>query len=218
MAGNLPVPQGVEAKLVFTKLGVPFALNILHFEHAVGQLHSQARADQLDALVKTAFTASSLATMIHPNVALARVESRHMDSNSDPWYLGSGAAVAGTGTGEPLPPQISFAVPLKTGLRGRSYNGRVFLTGFTEASNDTNGQISAAGAGFCAAFLDQIRSNALTQLSFTMGVLTRWMTPPGSPPNTPPIERNPPDITPITSSTGADLRWDTQRRRAIPGI
>ena len=46
MAGNLPVPQGVEAKLVFTKLGVPFALNILHFEHTVGQLHSQARADQ----------------------------------------------------------------------------------------------------------------------------------------------------------------------------
>lgn len=218
MAGNLPVPQGLEAKLVWTRAGIPFALNILHFRHGIGQLHDQTRANTLDTLCKTALTSSGHGGILHTSVALARVESRHMDSNSDPWFVGAGAAVAGTGVGEPLPLANSFVVTLKTGLRGRSFNGRVYLVGYTEGVNDANAQITAAAALSSVNFVGFILQDALTQLGLTGSILSRWTTPPGSPPNTPPTERNPPVLTPVTLTTNLDLRWDVQRRRNVPGI
>lgn len=217
MAGNLPVPNGVEVKLVWTLSGVPYALNILHFVHQVGASMNQATADAISTLVKTSFT-NNLATFIHPNVQLLRVESRHMDANSDPWYIGAGAGVPGTGTGDPLPAATSFAVTLKTGLRGRSFNGRVFLWGYTEGANDTAGGITALGKTGSEAFLQGIDTNMNTTQQRPMAVLSRWHTPPGLPPGTPATERNPPLLTDVSTIVALDSRWDTQRRRAIPGI
>lgn len=218
MAGNLPVPQGVEVKLVWGRAGVPTALNILHFSHTIGQTHSQTRADSIDTIYKTALAASGLGGKIASGVSLMRVESRHMDQNSDPWYIGAGAPVLGTSTDHILPMANAFVVTLRTGLRGRSYNGRVYLWGWTELANDANGQIDAASAEQARQFLLTSAANMSSTLQLTAGVLTRWTTPPGSPPNTPPTERVPPIITPISSYQTADLRWDTQRRRAIPGV
>lgn len=218
MAGNLPVPQGMEVKLVWGKAGIPFALNILHFTHGVGQIHNQTRADSIDSIYKTALTSSGHGGALATSVSLIRVESRHMDSLSDPWFIGTNASVAGTGTGDALPPATSIVVTTKTGLRGRSYNGRVYLTGFVEAVNDAAGQILQANATNAVNFLSTAGSNMNTTLQLIAGVLSRWTTPPTAPPGTPPTERNPPVITGITSYTMLDLRWDVQRRRAIPGI
>lgn len=218
MAGNLPVPQGLEAKLVWSRAGIPYALTILHFRHAVGQLHDQTRANTLDTLCKTALTSSGHGANLHTSVALARVESRHMDSNSDPWFIGAGAPVAGTATGDLLPLANAFVVTSKTGLRGRSFNGRTYLMGFAEGVNDSAGQITAAAAAAAVNFVGFIVQDAATQLSLTRSILSRWTTPPTAPPNTPPTERNPPILTPVTLTTNLDLRWDVQRRRAVPGI
>lgn len=218
MAGNLPVPQGLECKIVWQLAGQDWALNILHFQHAVGTLHTQTRADTLSTLVKTALTSSALGGQLHPTVGLARVESRHMDSNSDPWFIGAGAPVVGTGTGDILAPQLVFCATLRTGLRGRSFNGRVYLGGFTEAANDAGGLVTTAATAAAINFLQAIASEAVTQLQLNHSILSRWTTPPTAPPGTPPTERNPPILSPVTAHTARDQRWDTQRRRAIPGI
>lgn len=217
MAGNLPVPQGLEVRLVWNLGGNPYAVNILHFTHAVGTLHSQARADSIATVVRNSFT-NNFAVQVHPSVTLARIESRHMDANSDPWFIGAGAATPGTGTGKPLPAATSFAITLKTGLRGRSYNGRVFLWGYVEGANDAAGGMTSAAGAASVAFVDGIRQNMNTTLTAPMGVLSRWTTPPTAPPGTPPTERTPPIITAVTLVTNLDLRWDVQRRRAVPGI
>lgn len=218
MAGNLPTPNGVELKLVFSKAGVPFALNIIHFTHTLGQVHNQTRADSIDSIYKAAMTSSGFGATLGTTITLARVDSRHMDSNEDAWFRGGTPPVAGTGTGDLLPPQVAFVVSLVTGKRGRSFNGRVYLTGFVEAVCDPAGQITATARDACVNFLGTAAGQMVTQLQLTAGLLSRWTTPPGSPPNTPPTERNPPIITPLTNHLALDSRFDTQRRRAIPGI
>lgn len=49
----------------------------------------------------------------------------------------------GTGTGDALPLNLALVTTLRTALRGRSYRGRLFWTGFNEASMDTNGWLPA---------------------------------------------------------------------------
>lgn len=218
MAGNLPVTNGAEVKIVWGLSGTPAALNILHFAHDAGAIMNQAKADSISTLVKAAFTSSAIGGFLHTTVSLMRVESRHMDSNTDPWFVGAGAAVAGSGAGNPLPAATAFVVSLKTGLRGRSYNGRVYLWGWTEDANDAAGGIATGAFGAAGAFIDTIRVNMGSAQQWDLGILSRWTTPPGSPPNTPPTERTPPLITPVTQVVALDSRWDVQRRRAIPGI
>lgn len=218
MAGNLPVPQGLEQKIVWANNGIPFALTILHFRHSVGQLHTQARADTLATLTRAAFTSSGLTIQLGSLISLFRVESRHMDANSDPWFIGTGAALAATGTGDLLPLATSLVVTSNTGLRGRSYSGRSYIVGFTEGANSPTGAASQAAADAAALFINTIRADAQSQLTLTMSVLSRWTTPPGSPPSTPPVERTPPILSDVISASCRDLRWDVQRRRAIPGI
>ena len=218
MSGNLPVPQAAELKITWALSGQPAAINVLHFDHDLGSTMTQAKADAIATLVRTAFTASQLATVIASTVTLLRVETRHMDSNTDPWWVGAGTAVPGTSVGHPLPAATAYVVTLKTGLRGRSYNGRVYLWGYTEDANDAAGGITPLAAQYSLDFVNNIKSNMASAQQMDMGVVSRWTTPVSAPPGTPPTERNPPIITPVSTVTLRDSRWDVQRRRAIPGI
>lgn len=215
MAGNLPVPQGVEVKIVWNLAGVPAALNILHFKHAVGALMDQAKATLIDQQVKASLTASGLLPGLHPTVQLHHVESRHMDASSDPWWVGVGAGLSGTGTGKPLPAATSYVISLKTGLRGRSFNGRFYQWGYVESANDTTGGITQAMSTATVSFVDIARQNLASGGVGTMSILSRFTTPPGS---NAPTERPIPELTAVASVIARDLRWDVQRRRAIPGI
>lgn len=216
MAGNLPVTNGTELKLVWTLSGVPYALNILHAIHPVGQTHTQAIANSIDTAVKSALTASALPAQLANTVALLRVSSRNMDSLSDPWFDGSAAALPGTAAGKPLPAANCLVVTNRTGLRGRSYNGRTYLTGFAEIANDSSGGATTAAATAASSFLNAIRTGVLgAPMNLTLGVLSRYWTPPGT---TETVERVTPLINTITGSFMLDQRWDVQRRRAIPGI
>jgi hypothetical protein len=218
MAGNLPVPLGAEVKLVWAWQGVPYALNILHFAHDIGAIHNQAKADAIATFMASTLGTSGLASLLATGVSLLRTESRHMDSNSDPWFIGAAAAVPGTSAGNPLPAATAFVVTLKTGLRGRSFNGRVYLWGYTEDANDAAGGITSAARDISVGFLNGIFGGMAAQQQWDMAVLSRWTTPPTAPPNTPPTERTPPLLTPVSQAVALDQRWDVQRRRAIAGI
>lgn len=216
MAGNLPVPNGIALKLVWNLSGVPAALNILNFNNLSGGVVDQAAANAVDGLVKTAFASSGLAASIWSSVALARIELRDLDALSNPWYIGSGAATPGTSAANPLPAATALVVSLATGLRGRSYNGRYYQWGYTEDANDAAGGATAAAAANTVAFVSAINTAMQgAPRAWNICVLSRWTRPLIGPPS---VERQPPIVTPVTSIHTKDLRWDVQRRRAVPGI
>ena len=219
MAGNLNVPFGLECKLLWTWQGQPHALNILHFRNATSAAITQTTANTIDTVIKTAFTNSAIIGQFATGYALANVSSRSMIAATDPWFIGTGAAVPAAGAGNPLPAATSFVVTLRTGQRGRSFQGRVYLAGWSEDANDAAGGITQAAANTALAFIDGIRVGMATNVpAFTLAILSRWTTPLGSAPGTPATERNPPLLVDVTGIVNADLRWDTQRRRAVPGV
>lgn len=216
MATPLPALNGVEIKLVWTFNAQPFALNILHGQNQTPIAITQAVADALDIAVKGALSSSALASQLNSGVALAHLEMRSMTSNEDPWFVAAGAPAPGTSTENPLPAATALVVSLRTGKRGRSFNGRFYQFGYSELANDAAGGATATAATATRAFVDAV-STAMQSggRGIQMAVLSRVTTPPGA---SAPIVRPTPVLTPVTAAVMADQRWDTQRRRAIPGI
>jgi hypothetical protein len=215
MAGNLPVPLGIEMKLTWTLSGTPAAINILHFRNTNAAALSQAFVDVTSTSVKGLFTSSGLAALVWSNVALQTMALRDMTANSNPWLVGAGPATPGTGTENPLPAATALVVSLATGLRGRSYNGRYYSWGWTELANDAAGGATAGASTAAVSFVTGVQ-NLLNGGAnpFVLAVLSRFTTPPGGTAT----ERNPPVLTAVTSVHTKDQRWDVQRRRAVPGI
>jgi hypothetical protein len=215
MPGNQPVTGGLEVKLTWTLNGTPSALNILHYLQAPITPMTQARADAISTIHKTAFTSSAHVANVWTGVALATVAVRDMGSNTNPWYIGAGIAVPGTSAANPLPAATAAVISIPTGLRGRSFNGRVYLWGFTEDANDAGGGLAVGPGENARLFI----ANATTSMSGSqqsnLAVLSRFTTPPGA---EKPLERNPPILSVASGVLLRDNRWDVQRRRAVPGI
>jgi len=215
MAGNFPAARGVEVKITWSFNGTPQAINILHFDNPSLAVMTQTIANNVGTAIRTAFTSSALVGQIHTGVTLSKVELRGMSAASNPWFTSTGAAVPGTAVGKPLPAATALVVSLKTGLRGRSYNGRTYIWGWAEGANDTGGGASLAAAAAASKFLDDMKvAIGGGTPALNLAVLSRFTTPPGG---TAPVERPEPVVTPV-ASTPADQRWDVQRRRAVPGV
>lgn len=194
-------------RLIWSLGGQLYALNVLGVVNAGGIAITQALTNTIGTAIKSALTSSAHAASIHTTVALANIGLRDIRTANTAEFLDSGGAVAGTAAGDLLPPQTAFCITLRTAQAGRSFRGRVYLPGYGESVNTAAGAL--VGAGSSVAFVVAIQA-ALVTSSLNLGVLSR-----------PNALRVPPSagfITPVTSIVARDLVWDTQRRRAIPGI
>jgi hypothetical protein len=203
------IPQGVFLRLLWSKGGALHAVNVLGAINPSGVAITQALTNTIGAAIKAAMGSTGLTPQLHTGISLVSVGLRNVNVANQPEFLDSGAAVPGSATGDPLPPQIAFCVTLRTALAGRSYRGRVYLQGYTEASSDTNGNPTAGTGSVGVAFITAIGST-LTANNLTLAVLSR-----ANPNKLPPKAAF---GTAVTAIVNRDLIWDTQRRRASPGI
>jgi hypothetical protein len=204
---QLVVPGAALMRLLWTQSGVLAAVNILGVVNGGGIAITQALANTLGSSIKGSLTSSAFGAKIGTAISLANVGIRDIRSANQPEFLDTGAAVAGTGAGDLLPPQVSFCVTLRTALAGRSYRGRVYLWGYVESQSGATGALSASAAE--VAFVTAIKS-ALVSSALDLGVLSR-------PNPTLPVPKAG-WVTPVTTVVARDLVFDTQRRRALPGI
>jgi hypothetical protein len=206
-------------------LGTEFAVNVMGIVVGSGTF-SQATANAVGVAIKGFFTSSGLAAQCHTGTSLARVGLRDRRAPNLPEYLDTAGPTAGTGVGDPLPTQTALAVTLRTALTGRSFTGRVFLGGFSEASNDASGLTADAAATAARAFVQAIVGTLQTSGGFAgLGVISR-------PAYRVQVIRRTFDIAPPTEEVISDsdakggainlvtaietrtTRWETQRRRA----
>lgn len=203
---QLVVPNAAQLRLIWSFGGQLFALNVLGVVANAVPI-TQAMANTVGTAIKTAFASTAYNGAVHTTVALANVGLRDIRVPSAPEFLDSGAAVVGVGTGDAAPPQTALVVTLRTAGAGARYRGRVYLCGFTEGVNTATGTFS--GLASPVNFVTAIKS-ALTTSGMDLGVISR--------PNPDATPANPGFITTVTSIVLRDSVWDTQRRRAIPGI
>lgn len=203
------VPNGIQVRLIWQLSGADHAVNVLGARAAPGTVVNQALASTLGAAIKAAFTSSNFDDCCGVAYALARVGVRDVRQPFLAEFFDVGAAVAGSLSEALLPPQVAYCVTLRTAGAGPRFRGRVFLSGFTQSMNAGVGVATAAVRTNAVAFLTAVDA-AMTASGIELAVLSR--------PNPDAIPANPGDATIVTSIVGRDLVWDTQRRRATPGI
>lgn len=96
---------------------------------------------------------------------------------------------------EGLPANVALVVTLRTAKRGRSYRGRIYECGYTEAANQSNGAPSSADVNKASGQWNALIA-ALVSTGITLVVASYLHSTADN----------------VTNAT-ADTRWDTQRRR-----
>lgn len=196
---SLVIPNTVQVTLNWTLGGTPWAANVLHYINDLSTPVNQALADALHAKVTAALTSSSIRPQWGTNWSFASVSVRDLDVANQPMYTSTGSPVAGTAATETMPAQNCVVVTVRTALAGKSYRGRVYLSGWAEVANLNSGLIATpartAAQAFVAA-LDELEDLGFPY-SLKLGVASRTLEV----------------TTPATGYVVRDAVWDAQRRR-----
>lgn len=202
MPTPLVIPNTVMVRLLWSH-GTHTPVNVLGALKNGTVTVNQTLANTVGAAIKSAFTSSGLAAVVSSSVDLVNVGLRDISTANLAEFLDNGAAVPGTDAANALPPQTALVVTLRTANAGKSYRGRTYLTGFTEASNEADGTVSVAARTAATAFLNAINT-ALAASSMSLAVMSR--------PNAAHAKAG--WSTAVTTVQMRDAIWDTQRRRA----
>lgn len=198
----IPVPDCVQVELVYL-FDTQRCQNVLHYNP--NGAYGPDEMLELGAEMVDWFDAN-----MQPNLAttisLIAVRVTDLATATAPSVeVTSGLPLAGTLSSPALPNNVSCVITKRTVFRGRSYRGRIYMAGITEADVTNN---IVAGARLTS-WLDAwaiARSMVTTGLEWTMGVVSRFE---GGSPRAEGI------LTPVLGFT-SDGVVDSQRRR-LPG-
>lgn len=196
----LVVPSAALIRLVWASGGTPYAVNVIGARKTVG-LIDQAVADQVATAVRSALTTSGLVAQIHTTVSLSQVGIRDISTPSNPEFIGAGTAVAGTGTGKKLPPQVSACITLRTARAGKSFRGRFYTPGFSDVALAADGSIVSAASTAAATFVVLVR-DGIAGLGLGLAIVSRKLL----------------STELVGTIQSRDAVWDTIRGRATAGI
>jgi len=207
---SLVIPNAIQVRLKWMLGTSVTAYNVLHASTGSGTQPTQALANTIGAAIKARYTSSGLALQHTTVTSLNKVGLRWIGAANFMEFEDAGAAVAGTGVGDPLPRAIALVVTLRTGMVGKSYRGRVYIPGWVEGANDGAGLASAAAQTAAAAFVNGVATD-LAASGYVLGVASRER--PADPSAVPPVTFKAAFITPTTTGLVRDALWDIQRRR-----
>ena len=158
------VPGGAQVRLRWSYQGRS-AMNVFGAVGATSANINQSLADTLGTTIKAAVASSGLQEILATSVQLNKVSAKFVGEAGWPDIEDAGAAVVGTGTGDPLGRGMAAVVTLRTARAGLSYRGRVFIGGFVEAVNESDVSITTSAAaaieGFVQDVIDAINSTVL---------------------------------------------------------
>lgn len=197
----LVIDNTAQIRLIWQYQNLDVAVNVYHGikQDPIGSI-DQADATKLAQELATQFGLSTLKANLNTSWKLATVGVRDLNSANNPEYLAAVAGSSGTYASEILPLNVAMCVTLRTGKAGTSYRGRSYISGWTEGSS-TGGNATAAVQSQAEDWITRVK-NALDTSGFTLAVASRKLGKSEA----------------VTSIQARDTRWDTQRRRIVPGI
>lgn len=170
----------------------------------------QALANNLMTDAAAAFVSSGLNALMPTTSQLLSVSVRDISGPNRPEFVSAGAGSAGTGTGDLLPLNVAAVATLRTAGAGRSFRGRVYLSGFTETQNDATGRTSAAVNTGIVTFLNSLNTS-WTARGLRLAVLSRPRDAVTIPERTIPAHTG--FATAVTAVLARNTKWESQRRR-----
>jgi hypothetical protein len=212
----------VQIRLLYN-IANSLAINVLNARAAAGVVVNQALADTLGSAIKTSWT-TNLAPLTGTNSGLTRVGVRDLRVPNAAEFLDTGAGGIGTGVGDSLPASVCLCLTLRTAQAGKSFRGRMYISGFTEAHNVVLGVGDQAAATAAVGFANAIKAN-MTASQLTWAVASRpaeaytvvkTTTHADGTTTAKTITRvtaKSGGLADITAVSSRDLNWESQRRR-----
>lgn len=167
-------------------------------------------AEALFVDTKTALTSSGLGALLGTSVALDSLFIRDISAANRFEFKSTGAGQVGTGTGDPLPLNVAACVTLRTTGAGKSFRGRTYFSGFTEAQNDPGGRQAAAVGTAVVAFVNAINT-AYKARAIALAVLSHPRDAVTIPEKI--IPGKPGFGTAVSVVEHRNTKWESQRRR-----
>jgi hypothetical protein len=192
-------------------------MSSLHFDkHAVTL--TQTVADDLAGMVGDAWEDSGILAYLSTGWTLNKYVVTDMSSPTAPQYTSVAGLQTGADGGQLLPSQTAGMIEWQTASRGKSFRGRSFFAGFTEAASDglpLVGVVSALTLWATGLIGDaSTYGNELSIVSLFSG-FNLVGKPDGEVVKRPKPRANG-LVTHVTAGQGEEV-WKTQRRRAAPG-
>jgi hypothetical protein len=156
----------------------------------------------------TLFASSGLQQEFSADEGAGFVSVRDIRSPSLAMITSTAPAAGGAAPGDSLPAQIAAVVTLRTAKAGKGFRGRAYIPGFSEASNDTGGVMTAATKAALDLYAAGLQNVFLAGL-VTLGVAKRPIYNDADCTIVTPGETNA-----VTQVLVRNDLWDTQRRRA----
>ena len=208
--GPYNVPSVVEVRMTGSlPNGKPW-VNTLHGFYSVVPPNIQSLASALFSSLSAAW-GTRIGTYLHPSTTFSAVYVRDMQNFAFPVYIGTGTAVAGSGTGNAMPPQNAIVLTENINARGRGLKGRLYIGGWHDGDGTSVGGISGAvQSALNSLGADWI--SALSAQSLTACVAQAPRNPYIGYAGTSHPARAAGHVN-ITTITCRDTLWDTQRRR-----
>jgi hypothetical protein len=195
----VPVPDTLAVDVIYEQLGQRVE-NTLYFESPGGWTGAQV-ADWLDQL--RTLIEEDLLPLLHAGLQLVQLVGTLLDAvDSLSITLNVSPPVAGSGSGDSLPNNVTYTVQFKTASRGRSFRGRNYVPGIPD-TQVTGNQIESAFRTGILDFYSTLLALASSN-SFIWVVVSRFH---NLAPRTTGV------TTPIIEVATADANLDSQRRR-----
>lgn len=211
--GPVVIPNTLQFKLEWGDPGAAGEIrfsNVFHAKWGTKPAIDAALAETIFTAAKNGLTTSNWATFVHPSTALKRVQVKDISAADLPWFLSTGAEVAGSGLGDALAEQVAVVATSLTAKAGRQWHGRTYLGGLDAAAqSDARHHGTAAGTA-AVAFCDAIRTGLPSGLVLA---LAQRQLDAGSTHAGAPLPPRPAWSEPILSFVIRSNRLDTQRRR-----
>lgn len=210
MATPLQVPSSAVLKILWSAPNRNFQ-NVLGLRWtSAAVVPSQAMVDTIFTNIKANAATTTLLSLMGSNVALFSISLKDINTPNQTEFTSTGAAAAGTGVGDTLSLSLAQVVTLRTPQSGKSFRGRMYFSGFTEAQNDATGRALAAVSTACTGWLTAWNT-VLNGQGFAIAVLHR-----NSAGRTIPEKIIAPTSGFSTTATAflvRNTKWESQRRR-----
>jgi hypothetical protein len=210
MAVPLVIPNALLVKINWT-MGTRQWMNtmVLRATAAMPTI-DQTFANNLFTDWSTAVTNQGLLPLLSATASCPNLSVRDISAANRPEFVSSGTALVGTGTGDPLPLSAAAVVTLRTAQAGKSFRGRIYFGGFTEAQNDASGRQAAAVNTATKNTVDQF-NGSIAARGVQLAVGSRPAEAKTIPAKTTPARAG--QANPVTVTLARNTKWESQRRR-----
>lgn len=200
MAG-LVIDNTVQVRLIWYQGTSPAAVNVLHgIKKTPFAGVDQGSVNALRAAIAATWPTATIKSEISSTYGIRDVTMRDLNSPNNVEFVATGAQLVGSSTADLLPLQTALCCTLRTSKAGASFRGRYYQSGYTEGFG-SGGLASAGVTGALSEWVNRLKT-AFSDTGLDMSVASRLLG----------ISNK------VESVVVRDASWDTQRRRATPGI